>query len=227
MKISVIIPTLNEEEQLPPTIRHIRETANLWDTEIIVVDAESSDRTLTIAESMADRVEIAKIKGRGAQLHQGAAASTGELLLFLHADTILPQNWQEALQRAWIAPIKPPATAFRLGFDDPSLFFRFLALIDHWKTLATRVPYGDQAIAIAREVYFEIGGFPPVPLFEEQYLFKRLKPFGIVRILPEKVLTSARRYKKNGPLFNACQNLILAGLFSLGVSPKFLARIYK
>jgi len=227
VKVSVIIPTLNEEEQLPKTIRHIRETSNLWDTEIIVIDAKSSDKTFTVAISAADHVELAKINGRGAQLHQGALKATGELLLFLHADTILPENWQEALRRAWMLPVQPPATAFRLGFDDPSLFFRFLALIDHWKTLATRVPYGDQAIAIARSVYFQIGGFPPVPLFEEHYLFARLKPFGIVRILPEKVLTSARRYKKNGPLFNACKNLVLACLFSLGVSPRFLARIYK
>ncbi|MBI4064582.1 MAG: TIGR04283 family arsenosugar biosynthesis glycosyltransferase [Elusimicrobia bacterium] len=226
MKISVIIPTRNEEINIALAIHYLRTTSDRNTTEIIVVDGQSSDRTIDIAQGLADKVIRAVCLGRAAQMHEGALSANGDLLLFLHADTQLPANWQERLNEVWAPDNKTIATAFRLGFDSERPFFRFLASVANWRTSWTCVPHGDQSISIQKDIYFRVGGFPPVPIMEEYFLFKKLRRLGCVRLLPEAIKTSVRRYEQNGRVFNGLRNVLIIALFYLGVPPRHLARMY-
>ncbi len=227
MKISIILPVLNDESSLRETLQHLRRTSDPGSTEIIVSDGRSRDRSLAVANELADRVVRTMKPGRARQMHQGAVAASGEILLFLHADTRLPSRWRQALEKAWSLPQKPSATAFTLRFANPSRAYRLIEAAASLRTKFTGVPHGDQAIAVSRKAYFETGGFPPIPLMEEYALLKRLKERGPVRILPECVRTSPRRYEKNGKLFNSLKNGLIIILYYLGVSPHTLKRMYK
>lgn len=223
MKISVIIPTLNEKETLLGTLSILRDSRPL---EIVVVDGGSVDGTVEAAGRLADRV-IQGRRGRGLQMHLGAQAASGDLFLFLHADTTLPKGWRTLLEGAWSSSKKPAATAFRLGFDHPAMFYRLVERMAQWRSAWTGVPHGDQAIAIDRETYFKAGGFEDVPLMEEYHFFRELKRFGRAQILPSAVATSARRYEHNGRLRNVLRNQLIFSLYFLGVSPTALAKLYR
>lgn len=227
MKISVIIPTRNEEENIVPAISEIRRTSNRNGVEIIVVDGRSLDRTVEVSRSIADKVIQAAQAGRALQMQEGARAASGDLMLFLHADTRLPADWEEELTQAWSSGEKPVATAFTLGFDSERPFYRLLAWAANLRTALTGVPLGDQGIAVSREVFLSVEGFPPTPLMEEYLLFRKLKSLGRVVILPGRVATSVRRYETNGRLFNALRNAAITVLFYLGVPPRSLARLYR
>lgn len=226
MNISVIVPTLNEEACLHGTLEWLRRTSKPPVPEVLVVDGGSVDKTLDAARGWADRVIAAPRPGRAFQMHLGAQAASGNLLLFLHADTLLPEGWQKSLARAWSSEKRPAATAFRLGFDREDRYYRWVARLAHWRTLWTGVPHGDQAIAVSREAYFAAGGFPDVPLMEEYLLFGKLNELGPVRILPELVRTSSRRYERTGTLAGNLRNLSLILGFYLGVPPRQLASLY-
>lgn len=227
MKISVIIPTIDEEESLPKVLAHLRMTTKPEAVECVVADGGSKDRTVSIAKSSADIVVECRTPGRAVQMHQGALAASGELLLFLHADTRLPDHWLDALRKAWERRPRPAATAFRLRFDGETAVYRLLEAAANWRTARTGVPQGDQAIAVSRDAYFSVGGFPPVALMEEYYFFRKLRRAGRIEILPEAVVTSARRYEKNGALHNALRNTALLALHYIGIRPEALARMYK
>ncbi|MEK7232537.1 MAG: TIGR04283 family arsenosugar biosynthesis glycosyltransferase [Elusimicrobiota bacterium] len=227
MKISVIIPTRNEEENISQAISRIRQTSDCNGIEIIVADGNSTDRTVELTQGIADKVIRVPQPGRAFQMQEGARVASGNLLLFLHADTRLPADWKEQLAQAWSRSEKPAATAFKLGFDSKKPFYRLLAWTANLRTALTGVPLGDQAIAVSREVFLRAGGFPPVPLMEEYLLCRKLKSLGRVVILPGKVATSVRRYERNGKLFNALRNAAITVLFYLGVPPCSLARLYR
>lgn len=227
MKISVIIPTRNEEENIVSSISRIRMGSNRNGIEIIVVDGRSSDRTVEVSRTTADKMIQAAQSGRALQMQEGARAASRDLLLFLHADTRLPADWEEELTQAWSSSEKPVATAFKLGFDSEKLFYRLLAWAANLRTALTGVPLGDQAIAVDRETFLRVGGFPPALLMEEYLLIAKLKPLGRVVILSGRVATSVRRYERNGRLFNALRNAAITVLFYLGVPPRSLARLYR
>jgi rSAM/selenodomain-associated transferase 2 len=227
MRISVIVPVRNEEENLAQAISRIRMNAPREATEVIVADGGSSDKTVELARSLADKVIAVGRPGRAVQMQAGAQAASGDLLLFLHADTRLPRDWREELAQAWSRPERPAATAFKLGFESPAPVYRLIAWAANLRTALTGVPHGDQAIAVARQAFLEAGGFPPVPLMEEYLLIRRLRALGLVRILPGAVSTSVRRYERNGPLRNALRNAAIILLFRLGVAPDRLARLYR
>lgn len=191
-----------------------------------MVDAGSTDATANLALKLADRVIQSLRPGRAAQMHEGARAATGELLLFLHADTLLPDRWDQILRDAWTRSA-PVASAFSLGFDQDKPFYRFLSHLTALRSYWSRTPHGDQAIALRRETYFKVGGFPEVALMEEYELFGKLKPLGKVLFLKPKVATSTRRYEANGALFNHLRNYLIVILFYLGVPPRTLAKLYK
>lgn len=227
MKISVIIPVRNEEENLAQAISRIRLTSPRAETEIIVADGGSSDRTVEIARRLADKVIALAQPGRAGQMQAGALAASGDILLFLHADTRLPGDWREEITNAWSPTERPAATAFRLSFDSPARVYRLIAWAANLRTSLTGVPHGDQAIAVARDPFFRAGGFPPAPLMEEYLLVRKLRALGPVRILPGAVVTSVRRYERNGPFRNALRNAAITLLFYLGVPPRGLARLYR
>lgn len=224
--ISVILPVWNEAENLPSAIEYIRKTSFTFPTEIIVVDGGSSDRTQELARRVADCVIVSTKKGRAVQMHLGAKCASGDLFLFLHADSRLPENWQELIHKTFFLENPPVAASFSLAFDSDKIFYQFLAFLANFRTKLTGIPQGDQALVVSRETYFFAGGFPDVPLMEEYLFVPRLKHLGEVRVLREKVKTSCRKYELKGPFRNSLKNSFLILLFYLGVSPKRLATWY-
>ncbi|HVA66842.1 MAG TPA: TIGR04283 family arsenosugar biosynthesis glycosyltransferase [Elusimicrobiota bacterium] len=227
MKFSIVIPTLNESAGIVAALERLRESSAADPMEIIVSDGGSGDGTAEAAQALADKVLTRRGPGRARQMHEGALSASGDILLFLHADTRLPESWRQTLEKAWNARSHPSATAFSLCFDKDERFYRFIAKMAAWRSRLTGVPLGDQAIAVWREDYFQVGGFPPVALMEEYYLIDKLRRLGPVRVLSECAVTSARRYEKNGRVFQALSNFFITALFYLGVPPRVLVDIYR
>ncbi|MDX6770174.1 MAG: TIGR04283 family arsenosugar biosynthesis glycosyltransferase [Elusimicrobiota bacterium] len=226
MKVSVVIPTVNERRVLTELVARLRLTAGRGDIEVIVADGGSTDGTLEVARRVADKIVESPARGRAVQMHQGALAATGELLLFLHADTRLSGRWLGHLLDAWARKPRPGATAYRLDFDSPKRVYRLIAGLGHWRSRKTGVPHGDQGIACRREDYLKVGGFPPVSLMEEYFLLPKLARLGPIVIMEEAARTSVRRYEHNGPVFNALRNVAIIALFKAGVPPDRLRRLY-
>lgn len=219
--LSVIIPTLNEERQLPETINQVRSL--LSDSEIIIVDGGSVDRTLEIAREQ--NVACASTTpGRGTQMSEGAIQARGDLLLFLHADTRLPQNALPLIENFFKDPDHQIAT-FRLAFDDSNMFLKACAWLTRIDTVFTR--FGDQGILIRKEFYRSLGGFPHWSLFEDVELLRKARRITHVWSLPASVTTSARRFRQRGILKQQWLNAHLLLRFLCGASPETLARRYR
>lgn len=226
MKLSVVVPVLNEEASLGATLGSLRESAEGHSFELLVVDGGSTDGSLDVARQLAGRV-LESRPGRAAQMHLGATQATGDVLLFLHADTRLPHDWPSLLRGVWEAAAPPAAAAFRLSLDAGGWRYRLVERASRMRSALTGVPLGDQAISVRRDVYLSVGGFPDVPLMEEYYLLRKLKRRGRVAVLEHAVLTSARRHRRNGPIRNGLMNNLITALFFCGVPPRALARLYK
>ena len=227
-KISVIVPVYNEEDLILRQLERIRQSANDVALELIVVDGGSSDRTVERAKPLADEVLVSPRPGRAAQMHLGAQKSSGDLLFFLHADTLLPENWALILQNAFSRNgNSPAAAAFDLSFDSDRWPYRVIEGLARIRNRITGVPQGDQGLIVQREAYFGAGGFPDVPLMEEYFLLPELKKRGKVTIIEEAVRTSARRYERSGPFRNALKNIGITLAFFAGVSPEKLAKWYR
>lgn len=219
--ISVIIPTYNEATCIAATLAHTRRL--LPEAEIIVADGGSQDGTLESVTKAGVRLVPAS-RGRGPQCRAGAAAATGRLLLFLHADTTLPANAAEVLTTAFARPEVQIGT-FRLAFDEPTWFLRACAWCTRLDSVFTR--FGDQGIAIRRDFYESLGGLPAWPLFEDVELLRRARRRTRVWSFPAVVTTSARRFHRRGPLRQQMQNGRLLLRFLLGTSPEKLAAEYR
>lgn len=226
MTISVIVPVLNEGPVIRETLRSLRESALPDTIQIVLVDGGSTDGSIEAAQDAADAVVHTR-RGRAHQMHAGALAATGNLLLFLHADTRLPEKWVPVLREAWARNPPPASTAFRMSFDLSAFRYKLIATAAALRFRLTGVAHGDQAMAVRRDAYMAAGGYPDVPLMEEYFLTRKLRPWGSTRLLSPSVVTSSRRYEKNGPLLNALRNTFLVTLFYLGVSPMRLARLYR
>ncbi|MGB8690549.1 MAG: TIGR04283 family arsenosugar biosynthesis glycosyltransferase [Microcoleus sp.] len=222
LKISIIIPALNEA----PTIAQVISTArNAENVEIIVADGGSSDGTVEIAQYEADRV-LSTIPGRATQMNAGAIASTGDILLFLHADTYLPHGYDTRARQALANP-SIVAGAFELKIDAPLLSLRLIEQGVNCRSHFLEMPYGDQAIFLKTATFNHIGGFPDWPVMEDFDLVRRLKKQGRIEILPQAVLTSARRWQQVGVLKTTVINQIVIIAYFLGVSPDRLGEWYR
>ena len=221
--ISVAIPTLNAADDLPGCLAALDGSELI--AEIIVSDGGSRDETVAIAQAAGARVVIAP-RGRGVQLIAGAAAATGDWLLFLHADCRPGPCWEDAVATF----IRQPSAAGRAGYfnfalDDADPAARRLERIVAWRCRALGLPYGDQGLLIARSLYDAVGGFAPIPLMEDVDLARRL---GRHRLAPIAVraVSSARRYRREGYLRRPLRNLLCLSLYLAGVSPRQIARLY-
>lgn len=220
--LSVIIPALNEEACIRASIESAKRLNPL---EIIVVDGGSTDRTREIAE-MEGAIVIDSPRGRGTQLNRGASISKGKILLFLHADSVIP----EGVDIEKYLSNKYAGGFFRLGFDDPSISIRLVESFANLRARLFSLPYGDQAIFIKKEVFEKLGGFKEYPFLEDLDLVRRLRRFGKLKPLPHKVIVSARRLKKSyflSPIFVSLRNVLITFLFILGMSPHKLVRFYR
>jgi len=192
--ISVIIPTLNEQESLPAAIESVGSTSK---TEVIVVDGGSEDDTRRVALELGARLTDAQ-KGRGTQMNAAAEIARGDVLLFLHADTKLPPGYDEQVMQILAVP-GVAAGAFRMAFDRASLSLKFIQWGVNQRSRWLGLPYGDQAIFLKRDVFHQVGGFDAIPAMEDYVLIRRLKKAGRIQIAPSAVTTSARRYHRCGP----------------------------
>ena len=222
-KISIIIPVLNEANVIIAVLGRILNTQNV---EVIVVDGGSQDDTVAIAQALGVKVLSGPAVGRASQMNAGAAVATGEILLFLHADTHLPTNFDTLVCQA-LCSAQSIAGAFELRIDAKMWGLRLVEKVVNWRSRFLSMPYGDQAIFLKSAVFHEIGGFPNLPIMEDFELMRCLRSKGHIAIVPASVLTSGRRWEKLGVVKTTLINqLIIVGYF-LGVAPTQLIRWYR
>ena len=226
-KISIVMPALNEAGTIAKVLAHIHPLPNV---EVILVDGGSIDDTGAIAARLGVRV-ISAAKGRAHQMNVGARAATGEILLFLHADTILPLNFETMVRATLQVPLSrskpvPIAGAFALQIDDPLPSLRAIERLVAWRSRWRQMPYGDQAIFLTAETFQELGGFVDLPIMEDFELIRRLQRRGRIEILAAPVVTSARRWLQRGVWQTTLLNQAIVIAYLVGVSPIRLANWY-
>lgn len=234
MTIAVIIPVLNEVRCLAHTLAH---TETLGFDELIVVDGGSSDDTCAILQSFADKVGarpssttgsmrvLTASRGRARQLNAGAAASGCDVLLFLHADTLLPTNARQAVSTA-LADAACVGGRFDVRFDSSRLPARVVSYLMNLRSRWSGIATGDQAIFVRRVVFEKMGGFADLPLMEDIEFTRRLKRAGPRASLPDEVVTAFRRWEQQGPLRTILLMWTLRFLYWIGVSPHRLQHFY-
>lgn len=218
-RLSVIIVALNEAKTIAHTLERVRE-GSVW--EVIVVDGRSTDRTREIATAYGATV-IESLAGRGRQLAAGASIATGDTLLFLHADTSLPCGFDDYIFRALDQP-GVCAGAFRLAIDGKGRSFRLIERMVNFRSRACQMPYGDQAVFVPADVLHAVGGVPDLPIMEDYVLIRRLRRMGRIEIAPATVVTSARRWIKQGVWRTTLRNQICILAYWLGVPPERIGR---
>ncbi len=218
--LSVVIPTLNAENSLSATLSSVRSEAD----EIVVVDGGSTDKTRSVAETVGARVVVVP-RGRGVQLAAGAAAATRDWLLFLHADTVLEDDWPAAAA-AHVANDGERAAFFRLVFDEDHGAARWVAALANWRARILGLPYGDQGLLISRRLYDAVGGYRPLPLMEDVDLARRLGKARLT-MLEVTARTSADRYRRDGWFARPLTNLFCLGLWFAGLPPERIVSIYR
>jgi len=222
MSLSVIIPTLNEEHALGSTLESVRRSAP--GSEVVVVDGGSHDGTLVVARGVPGVRAISAPRGRGLQMNAGAGAATGDVLLFLHADTHLPPE-AGVLVAAALEDPRVVGGSFVLGFDSAHPLLRLFSIASRlnvrWAT------YGDQALFFRREAFERVGGFPPLPLFEDVAMQSRIRRLGRCVKIQRPVRSSARRFLRIGVARQQLLNAALVVAYHLGVSPSRLATWYE
>ncbi len=224
--VSIIVPVLHEEVGINSAISRLRALDEGRGSEIIVVDGDPAGGTISAITDAGVRMLSAE-KGRARQMNRGAGIARGAVLLFLHADTLLPPDALSLIRDA-MSDGRIVAGAFDLGIDTRRRIFRITEKYVFFRTRLTRVPFGDQAIFIRKDYFDRIGGFREIPLMEDVELMKRIrKEGGRIRIIPVKVRTSPRRYDREGIIYGMIRNLLLQILYGLGVSPERLAKWYR
>ena len=221
-RISVIIPALNESGQIAATLSSVRQAT---DVELIVVDGGSTDDTPKIAAEQGATV-LSCQPSRAAQMNAGARVASGGLLLFLHADTLLPSGYDTLVRHA-ILQNGAAGGAFKLAIDAPGLSLRIMERVAHWRSIFLKLPYGDQAIFLSASLFESLGGFPQMPIMEDYALVRRLKRHGRIAILPQPVVTSARRWLAFGAWRTWLINQAVIFAYYLGVSSERLAAFYR
>jgi len=221
-RISIIIPTLNEATVIEDTLTRLPKSDTV---EIVVVDGGSSDGTAERARKLGARV-LSTAPSKAGQMNTGAAKAQGEVLLFLHGDTCLPDQFENkvltALTRKGVS-----AGAFTLGIDSNDWGLRFIERVANWRARLFKMPYGDQALFVSRQLFFEIGGFADYPIMEDFEFVRRLKKKGAIAILPESVKTSPRRWQNFGIFKTWLLNQIIVVAYLIGIPPQRLAFWYR
>ncbi len=222
---SIIIPVLHEYSIINRAIEHIRRIGSGFEFEIIVVDGDKEGGTINFIKHN-DVVKIVSPRGRGIQMNKGASAAKGDVLLFLHTDTELPEEAFAGISSV-IDDREYTGGAFDLGIESGRWIFRLIEKLVFVRTRATRIPYGDQAIFIRREGFETLKGFKDIPIMEDVEFMRRLKKSGYkISIIPQKVKTSSRRWEREGILYCTLRNWALISLYSIGVKPEKLVKFY-
>jgi rSAM/selenodomain-associated transferase 2 len=221
MLVSVVVPVLAGDEALAQVLDQLPPHD---DVEIIVsIAGEGEARTLRAVRP--DVVWVDTTAGRGPQLNAGAARASGRWLWFLHADSELPHNWLNAFRLLdRLDNVVGGSFAFRL--DSSAWQARLIEAGVRWRVRIFNLPYGDQGIFVRRSVFDRMGGFDDIPLMEDVEFVRRLKTHGDLRHLTLQLVTSARRWQREGWWTRSALNLAFLALYTLGVSPDWLSRRY-
>lgn len=220
MKISIVMPVLNEELLVASTLAATREVVG--DSELIVVDGGSSDRTAALARPFAPVMSART--GRAVQMNAGAALAHGDVLLFQHADTLLPAGALQMIEEALDDP-HVVGGAFAIRFDEPGWAYEQMGRSTTRRS-ANGSYTGDQCIFIRREVFWRLGGYPLLQLMEDVELSHVMRRVGPVQLIPTPVVTSARRHRQCGLLNVLLLCWRLRMLYNLGVPAHVLKHSY-
>jgi rSAM/selenodomain-associated transferase 2 len=221
LTFSVIVPVLNEAGQIVDCIAAIRNI----DPAVEIIVADGGSRDATVERAAAAGVLVCRApRGRGPQCHAGATRASGDILLFLHADTQLPADAFGRLRRLF-GNQHVQIAKFRLWFDSRDWLLDLAARCMWVDTFMTS--YGDQCVVLRRSFYHRIGGFPGWPLFEDVRLFEKARRRSRVRVVPARVITSARRFRKHGAIRQLLHDFWLLGRYMVGASPRQIAASYE
>jgi rSAM/selenodomain-associated transferase 2 len=220
-KISVIIITLNEERYVERLLTQLSNKNNL---ELIVSDGGSIDRTARAAKRYTAKVVVGE-RGRGVQLNAGAALATGDILWFLHADSIPPDNFRDHIIHT-LGTSGVAGGAFKLDFDSDLSSLKTISFVAGLRSMLTRIPFGDQGVFVKKETFDRLNGFKNIPLMEDIDFGRRLKREGRIVLLPSGIKTCSRKWEKEGILKTTLRNWMYITLFLMGYSPHKLYRRY-
>ena len=220
--ISVVVPVLNEAGILESTLEALRRGNP---HEIIVVDGGSEDRTAEVART-AGAIYLTTSRGRAAQMNHGAAAATGEFLLFLHADTSLPADYSSQVRSTLASSgVAGGAFAFAISGDFPGR--KLIEWGTNRRAQLGQLPYGDQGLFVSRVMFDRVGGFPDQPIMEDYEFVQRLRFSGTIAIAPGFARTSGRRWQRRGAFGTTLLNQLIVIGYRFGISPARLARWYR
>ncbi len=223
MPVSIIIPVLNEASMLPRCLAALQ-ALRRQGHEIIVVDGGSEDETVEMAMKRADRVVMCE-RGRARQMNTGARLARGDVFLFLHTDTGLPERAVELI-RAALRETEKGWGRFDVRLSGAPFLLRLVETGMNWRSRLTGIATGDQAMFVRRDVFWQVGGFADIPLMEDVELSRRLKARAAPVCLRQRVITSSRRWEEKGILRTIGLMWSLRLVYFLGVSPARLAGIY-
>jgi hypothetical protein len=222
IEFSVIVPALNESAQIVPTISHLCRNPRV---EVIVVDGGSSDGTPAMAQACGARVLVGR-PPRSLQMNAGAALAGGAILIFLHADTRLPERFEEQVRQTLARP-RVIAGAFRLKIDGNQKGLRTIERVADWRSRFLQMPYGDQALFLRRDTFWDLGAFPPIPIMEDFEFIRRLKRQGRIASAPGYVRTSPRRWLQVGVVKTWLINQAIIAAYFMGAPPERLVTWYQ
>lgn len=223
MRISLVIPTLNEGEgmlSLLHSLQPFRQSGH----EVILVDGDSADDSRDLAAPWVDRLIVVD-RGRARQMNTGAAAANGDLLWFLHADTVFSVGVMDALQQLPLAP-SPVWGRFDIRLSGQRKMLRVVEFMINLRSRLSGIATGDQGIFVHAELFREVGGFPDIPLMEDVALSKRLKALSPPHCLGQHLVTSSRRWEQYGIFRTILLMWRLRLAYALGADPSHLARLY-
>jgi rSAM/selenodomain-associated transferase 2 len=223
-QLSIIIPVLNEEVFLQQNISFFMSLES--NHEILFVDGGSSDKTRQILENHGLKVILSPITRRSYQMNLAAKYATGNILLFLHGDTLLPPNYYQEIEII-LSQSGVVAGAFNLAIEGDSFLFKVICGTVKLRSHLFSLPYGDQGIFLKKETFENMGGFPEIPIMEDFALIKKLQKLGKIKIANSAVTTSARRWQKLGIFRTTIINQIMIMGYYLKLNPDKLAQIYR
>ncbi len=218
--VSIVVPVLDDFDAAAALLRQVTSDPRV---EIVIADGDYDAGLAALVTGRPDVRLVRTAPGRARQMNAGAAVTSGTWIFFLHADSTLPPDWLNLF-----AALPADATGgwFQFALDDPAWQAR---LIEHgvaWRVRRLRLPYGDQGLFVRRDVFARLGGYRELPLMEDVDLVSRLKAGGRLVQMPAPLLTSARRWRRDGWFRRSARNLLLITLYLCGVSPERLARHY-
>jgi rSAM/selenodomain-associated transferase 2 len=223
-RLTIVVPTLNEAQCIVACLQGLRAWRKRG-AEVIVADGGSTDATVMLAKPWANRVLVGP-RGRAKQMNLGASTATGDVLMFLHADTQLPADAPAALDAA-LADAQVAWGRFDVQIDGAPPLLRLVAALMNLRSRHSGIATGDQAIFVRRDAFLRVGGFPDQPLMEDIELSKRMRKLSRPACLRQRVVTSGRRWERHNVLRTIALMWMLRALYWIGLPAERLARLYR